>query len=290
MNDCSRRYITHRLYPCWNFECCVKLAGFLFKIFLLFPLQQVQAHRRDLATPNNIRPLHGRSNGESPGLAAPTPPPLRESPIGNSLHDSLVHPAPAYRYQVNQENVGGTTYFYPTTASGDSPPNTGFQGFAGNQTHVTQEESNIPPSMSFYVSESVKTDILEKNALIMLQPDPRLYPDLPTTVDNYHELVPLEPLPIGDPLQISLSSTYKATNIKTGVRYCLRRIHGFRLSSTKCMVLVDMWKRLSHTNIVQLKEVFTTKAFGDNCKFPKHFRFPSFSAQINFFFFYSDSI
>lgn len=33
------------------------------------------------------------------------------------------------------------------------------------------------------------------------------------------------------------------------------------------MVLVDMWKRLSHTNIVQLKEVFTTKVFGDNCKF-----------------------
>lgn len=40
---------------------------------------------------------------------------------------------------------------------------------------------------------------------------------------------------------------------------------GFRLSSSKCMVLVDMWKRLSHANIVRLKEVFTTKAFGDNC-------------------------
>lgn len=93
------------------------------------------------------------------------------------------------------------------------------------------------------------------------------FSDLPATVDNYHELVPLEPLPIGDPMQIGISSTYKATHIKTGVRYCLRRIHGFRLSSTKCMVLVDMWKRLSHTNIVQLKEVFTTKAFGDNCEY-----------------------
>lgn len=39
----------------------------------------------------------------------------------------------------------------------------------------------------------------------------------------------------------------------------------FRLANTKCMVLVDMWKRLSHTNLVQLREVFTTKAFGDNC-------------------------
>ena len=74
--------------------------------------------------------------------------------------------------------MGGTTYFYPATnTSGDSPPNTGFQGFAGSQNHVTQEEtSSVPPSISFYVSESIKNDILEKNALIMLQPDPRLYP------------------------------------------------------------------------------------------------------------------
>ena len=27
-----------------------------------------------------------------------------------------------------------------------------------------------------------------------------------------------------------------------------------------------MWKKMYHPNIVQLREVFTTKAFGDNCK------------------------
>lgn len=42
---------------------------------------------------------------------------------------------------------------------------------------------------------------------------------------------------------------------------------GFRLQNTKCMLIVDMWKRLHHSNIVQLKEVFTTKAFGDNCMY-----------------------
>lgn len=41
---------------------------------------------------------------------------------------------------------------------------------------------------------------------------------------------------------------------------------GFRLPSTKCMTVVDAWKRLQHSNIVQLREVFTTKAFNDHCK------------------------
>lgn len=32
------------------------------------------------------------------------------------------------------------------------------------------------------------------------------------------------------------------------------------------MVLVDQWKKITHSNIVSLREVFTTKAFGDSCK------------------------
>ncbi|XP_066475692.1 PAN2-PAN3 deadenylation complex subunit PAN3 isoform X3 [Tiliqua scincoides] len=39
---------------------------------------------------------------------------------------------------------------------------------------------------------------------------------------------------------------------------------GFRLINTKCMVLVDMWKKIQHSNIVTLREVFTTKAFGEH--------------------------
>lgn len=40
---------------------------------------------------------------------------------------------------------------------------------------------------------------------------------------------------------------------------------GFRLQSKKCLTVVDQWKRLQHSNVVQLKEVFTTKGFGDQC-------------------------
>ncbi|KAL1130726.1 hypothetical protein AAG570_011967 [Ranatra chinensis] len=118
---------------------------------------------------------------------------------------------------------------------------------------------------SYFVSNQLRLEIQHRNNLTLMQPDHALYPDLPLEVDNYHELCPIEAvgtLPKAHVLGYQ-TSTYKATHIKTGQHYCLRRVHGFRLPNTKCMVLVDMWKKLSHSNIVHLREVFTTKAFGD---------------------------
>ncbi|KAF3422092.1 hypothetical protein E2986_06423 [Frieseomelitta varia] len=190
----------------------------------------------------------------------------------------------------SQENVGGTTYFYlgnaatDTVGTEEATETIGNVGagqvgyvYPGTPAHLQPVKSTKPPSSnsssapstpppqatpSFFVSESLRMDILQKNALTLAQPDVVRFPDLPNEVDNYHELCPLEP--IHKPASTMLgyqTSTYKATSIKSGTRYCLRRIHDFRLANTKCMVLVDMWKRLSHTNLVQLREVFTTKAF-----------------------------
>ncbi|XP_033328349.2 PAN2-PAN3 deadenylation complex subunit PAN3 [Megalopta genalis] len=193
----------------------------------------------------------------------------------------------------SQENVGGTTYFYLGNAASESvgteegTETIGTAGtsqigyvYPGTPSHLQPVKPAKPPSSnnssapstpppqaapSFFISESLRMDILQKNALTLAQPDIAQFPDLPDEVDNYHELCPLEP--IHKPASTMLgyqTSTYKATSIKSGTRYCLRRIHDFRLANTKCMVLVDMWKRLSHTNLVQLREVFTTKAFGDH--------------------------
>ncbi|XP_076760552.1 poly(A) specific ribonuclease subunit PAN3 isoform X1 [Xylocopa sonorina] len=193
----------------------------------------------------------------------------------------------------SQENVGGTTYFYLGNAATDTvgaeegtetigSVGAGQVGYVypGTPSHLqpvkptkaTSSNNSSAPSTpppqatpSFFLSESLRVDILQKNALTLAQPDLIRFPDLPNEVDNYHELCPLEP--IHKPASTMLgyqTSTYKATSIKSGTRYCLRRIHDFRLANTKCMVLVDMWKRLSHTNLVQLREVFTTKAFGDH--------------------------
>ena len=41
---------------------------------------------------------------------------------------------------------------------------------------------------------------------------------------------------------------------------------GFRLSSGRAVLeQLESWRKLQHVNLVTLREMFTTKAFGDNC-------------------------
>ena len=56
---------------------------------------------------------------------------------------------------------------------------------------------------------------------------------------------------------------FKATNIKEGQHVAMRRVQNFKLVNSKCMVLVEQWRKLSHSNLVALRQVFTTKEFGD---------------------------
>ncbi|KAF7281027.1 poly(A) specific ribonuclease subunit PAN3 [Rhynchophorus ferrugineus] len=183
----------------------------------------------------------------------------------NSTNGSGIMPA-------YHENVGGTTYFYqfPTTTENNITSRVG-PVRDENDTAISPSTSNDyttgKPEPSFFISDELKADILNRNLLTLLQPDPTQYPDIPQEVDSYHELFPLEPISnqaLHKPHLGYQASMYKATHIKTGEHYCLRRIHGFRLQNTKCMAFVEVWKKLNHSNIVTLKEVFTTKAFGDN--------------------------
>nr|CAD7442981.1 unnamed protein product [Timema bartmani] len=231
-----------------------------------------------------------RGSEESPLAVSPRLTPQPSPPLSNSsptLDKTPITPVSTY-----QENVGGTTYFYPTGSSGE-PGSTNassvvptvvipsYHVYPGTPTHISAVKGK---QSGLYVSDELRLEILHRNALVLAQPDPEHYPvmrqfksqqllsyktcvsDLPVEIDNYHELSPLEPAntsPHKHQLLGYPMSTYKATHIKTGARYCLRRVHGFRLPNTKCMILVDMWKRLQHSNVVQLREVFTTKSFGD---------------------------
>ncbi|XP_068206142.1 PAN2-PAN3 deadenylation complex subunit pan3 isoform X1 [Palaemon carinicauda] len=180
------------------------------------------------------------------------------------------------------ENVGGTTYFFTAQdqnfAGGAAAPSPApfpapqpalvfppFHVLPPTPAHVHHlRSSNNPPH--FFMGDDLRHEILERHALSMAHIDPEQFPDIPQEVDMYHELVPLEPQHGLNKSSIFgyATSVYKATNVKTGLHYCLFRIHSYRLNNVKVTQLVDLWKKLQHSSVVQLREVFTTKAFNDN--------------------------
>ncbi|XP_035981532.1 PAN2-PAN3 deadenylation complex subunit PAN3 isoform X1 [Fundulus heteroclitus] len=171
---------------------------------------------------------------------------------------------------IQKETVGGTTYFYTDNTPG---PMAGmvfptFHIYPPTAPHVAymQPKANAP---SFFMADELRQELIHRHLITMAQIDHSENPDVPSEVDSYHSLFPLEPLPPPNRMQKTsnfsyITSCYKAVNSKDDLPYCLRRIHGFRLVNTKCMMLVDMWKKIQHSNTVTLREVFTTKAFGDH--------------------------
>ncbi|XP_042220909.1 PAN2-PAN3 deadenylation complex subunit Pan3-like isoform X3 [Homarus americanus] len=188
-----------------------------------------------------------------------------------------------------QENVGGTTYFF----TAQDQPSFGATGATASPAPFTTGPQPtlvfppyhiLPPTPAhvhhlrapnntphFFMGDDLRHEILERHALALAHVDPEQFPDLPQEIDMYHELVPLEPQHGVNKSSIFgyATSVYKATNIKTGLHYCLYRIHGYRLSNVKVTQLVDLWKKLQHSSVTQLREVFTTKAFNDNCLLPE---------------------
>lgn len=71
---------------------------------------------------------------------------------------------------------------------------------------------------------------------------------VPTEVDSYHSLFPLEPLPPPNRIQKSsnfgyITSCYKAVNIKDDLPYCLRRIHG-KEDQLSSFIIISLGLRL----------------------------------------------
>lgn len=171
---------------------------------------------------------------------------------------------------IQKETVGGTTYFYtdntPAPMAGMVFPT--YHIYPPTAPHVAymQPKANAP---SFFMADELRQELINRHLITMAQIDHSENPDVPSEVDSYHSLFPLEPLPPPNRMQKTsnfsyITSCYKVVNSKDDLPYCLRRIHGFRLVNTKCMMLVDMWKKIQHSNSVTLREVFTTKAFGDH--------------------------
>lgn len=87
-----------------------------------------------------------------------------------------------------------------------------------SQQQQPQTKSFLSPT--FFMSEDLRNSLLLKNEISNnIDHDSS---NLPIEVDNYHSLSLLEAssnLPVP-------SSTYKAIHSSTGIKYCLRRLHG----------------------------------------------------------------
>ncbi|XP_022430253.1 PAN2-PAN3 deadenylation complex subunit PAN3 isoform X1 [Delphinapterus leucas] len=224
-----------------------------------------------------------RRRSHTPNPANYLVPSSASTPVNNPVSQT-----PSSGQVIQKETVGGTTYFYTDTTPA---PLTGMRSFKSYHRTACRTEGQIievfpnyhiyPPTAphvaymqpkanapSFFMADELRQELINRHLITMAQIDQADMPAVPTEVDSYHSLFPLEPLPPPNRIQKSsnfgyITSCYKAVNSKDDLPYCLRRIHGFRLVNTKCMVLVDMWKKIQHSNIVTLREVFTTKAFAE---------------------------
>ncbi|XP_023349501.1 PAN2-PAN3 deadenylation complex subunit pan3 isoform X4 [Eurytemora carolleeae] len=215
----------------------------------------------------------------NPAAQLQNPPPMR--PTGNvtpqpSPEQEAQAAASAAKVTVFSEN--GTTYFYNPDETLPSQLSTGqvvgnsllvpnWSAYSGTPSQVVAMKVRNAAPTSLQESET-KMELITRQMICHTIPDPQENQDIPSEVDNFTSLCPLEP-PASSPLHKSstfsyVTTVYKSVNIKTGQHMCLRRIHGYRLVNTKCMGLVEQWKKMSHSNLVTLRQVFTSKSFNDH--------------------------
>lgn len=96
--------------------------------------------------------------------------------------------------------------------------------YPGPASNVVNMQPRTQLSSAMFIPDELRNSILERNEIAnMIDPTPN--PDIPTEIDSYHQLYALEAQPIHQKNPLP-SSTYKATQNTTGIKYCLRRLHG----------------------------------------------------------------
>lgn len=181
------------------------------------------------------------------------------------------------------EDVGGTTYFYRPeeggTASGDQPvavppdhivypgtPSRVLDGRAASCGSRASERIATTSSSLFQCRQRIhETAQLQAKALLTL-PNPAALPDLPRQVAAFDQLLPLDQ---SDPASRAIahphrSTCYKATCTKSGQHVCLRRLHACVRSPAHCARVASAWRKVNHSNVLSVRDVFATKAFGDD--------------------------
>ncbi|XP_046853485.1 PAN2-PAN3 deadenylation complex subunit Pan3-like [Xenia sp. Carnegie-2017] len=174
----------------------------------------------------------------------------------------------ATNHAVQSESIGGTTFYYPESQQPEpSIVLPSYHVYPSTPSHLANLQSK-PNMNSFFISSQIRQEILNQHSATLAQLSSEDF-SIPQEVDSYHSLVPLEPMDSISNQQSRrtfgcITTCFKCINSKDGLTYVLRRLHGVRLTNPKAKSIVDEWRKLQHSNLIQLREIFTTKAFDDN--------------------------
>lgn len=195
--------------------------------------------------------------------------------------------------------LGGAMDFYGASAAAKIRQPLHYHLYAPPLPHVSNLHPHHLSAHAFFLSPNQREELQRKQeAMHATAPPPELGgPTLPEELHVYHSLVPLEHAGPGAPSSVGLppglvdprmgapgasgatgatgdpskvfgyrTHVYKAICTLDGKRYVLRRLEGFRLQHEQAISLVERWRRIRHPSIVSVREAFTTRAFGDQCK------------------------
>ncbi len=103
----------------------------------------------------------------------------------------------------------------------------------------------------------------------MLLADQSTDSQLPSHIENYHTLVPLDTTHQKSSSNFGGYTTwvYKAQSSQTGHFYALRRVEGFRLTNELAIRTIQAWKHVISGSVVRITDAFTNRGFGDSSLF-----------------------
>ncbi|ORX99458.1 hypothetical protein K493DRAFT_110095 [Basidiobolus meristosporus CBS 931.73] len=183
----------------------------------------------------------------------------------------------------NHQNHSATSFHPTTTTAINSSANTLNFGPMGlddgkpidhlqpnlqyhHYTSPSPLTSNLPPNRktihSFFLSDELREELQKRNEATNHYAQDS---SMPSEVNTYHSLSLLDnpKIPKSKKLFGYSTSVYKAVSSNDEKPYVLRRVENFRLANETAMSTIDNWRKISHPNIVSVREAFTTRAFGD---------------------------
>ncbi|KAI5817266.1 hypothetical protein BZA77DRAFT_310204 [Pyronema omphalodes] len=179
--------------------------------------------------------------------------------MGHGDNNAAAMASYEYTGQVNPYAQGQDIFYQPTQSTYTIPLNyLNYAPIAPYTQKLLTFQKNIH---SFFLSDNLREELQRKSEAARQV----LHSSLPSSLNEYHSLVPLDMSPQKSTQTFGYSSwVYKAFSTEDAHIYALRRIEGFRLSNENDIRVVQRWKKVTSANIVTIHNAWTTTKFGDS--------------------------